>query len=1016
MVFLRRFEIPAFVGVLALAFAVAANAQVTTGTIFGRVADSTGAVVPGATVTATNTATATTKSTVTNTNGEFTLPFLTVGPYTVTVTLTGFKTHTETGLQVSSGDKLSLSYTLEVGAMSEVVTVETETPLLNSASSEENVRLSNQMVAELPMLNRDITALLNQGTGLATGGSGAELSINGMPTRGFTFTIDGVDATQDAEFPSLGMYQNFNNIKGTSLEAVKEVEVSKNVFSAEIGMAMAGNVNIISKSGTNKFHGSGFWGYQNGEWNSEDFITGLKATGTYNSYGGSIGGPIIKDKLFFFGAYEGYSDEREEPNSGNVPSRQVRAIGTAGNPPTQSYWDIWPLPTADEAPGATQARFEGIFPRTADDNHFIGRLDYNISANDLLTVRYSRGRPNFLDPSLAIGNSRDRRGEVENFAGTYTRIFGPTVTSEFRFGYNKNRTERIDLMWENEVINLDVDGVPSAGGEALIKYGTTSSFENTWSWVKGRHSFKFGGLARFWRGSRFNEETPTYEFSSVADLIANDADRAEYQFALEDFQINSFDAGVFVQDDIRVNADLMLNAGIRWDYSGVPNERDKRMYNRVGPFGGADAANPGIVQYRDPDDIYEPYYGMVSPRLGFAWTLNEETVIRGGAGIFFQPFNLFAGPVEIIQNSLGEPVEFVATGEQLDDLGIQYPATSDVVRPLVSGPCDETNYTCPQDDVFITDSALDLNRKNPYSVQWSIGVSRRLSETLAFDIGYVGNVGERLTFSPENNRADRVTGLAPVANFGLFRHYTQEDSSTYHSLQTSLRRRFQNGFGFGVHYTYASNLTYFLGEFTCCGNTEQPQEINNDLSNNRGPSAYYNRHRFFADALWELPLGQGMLAKGWQLGLLLEVRSGGMQLILDRGSRGAGDRPDFLSSDLGDAIVDDWTNEIAPNTWQYLDPTAFARVPRNPSGYQSRSGESGRRSITGPGFWAADMNLSKRFTFSSGFSFQLRAEVFNAFNNKNYGNPQTRIERTDFGQITSIGAPRQWQFGVRFDF
>jgi hypothetical protein len=938
-----------------------------------------------------------------------------VGSYTITVALEGFKTHSETGLEVNSGDKLSVRYTLEVGAMSEVVTVETETPLLNSTSSEENVRLSSQMVTELPALNRDLTALLNQGTGLSVGGSGAELSINGMPTRGFTFTIDGVDASQDAEFPSLGMYQNFNNIKGTSLEAVKEVEVSKNVFSAEIGMAMAGNVNIISKSGTNALHGSGFWGYQNGDWNSADFITGRTAPGTYNSYGGSLGGPIIKDRLFFFGAYEGYDDQRDEPNSGNVPSRQVRQIAGTGNPATQEFWDLWPLPTGSEAAGASQARFEGNFPRTRTDNHFIGRLDYNLSATDHVTLRYSRGRPKFLDPSLAIGNSRDRRGSVDNFAGTYTRVFGSSLTSELRLGYNKNRTERIDLMWENQVINLDVVGVPSAGGEGFIKYGSAGSLENTWSWISGRHSFKFGGLARFWRGSRFNEETPSYHFSSVADLLANRADRAEYQFALSDFQIRSFDMGFFVQDDIRLGDTLMLNPGLRWDYSGVPTERDGRFYNRIGPFGGADRENPGIVRYRDPDSVYEPYYGMFSPRLGFAWTATPETVVRGGLGVFFQPFNLFSGPVEIVQNSLGEPVEFIATGEQLAVLGISYPAPSSTVRPLVSGSCDLTNFTCPQNQVFFTDSALDLNRKNPYSLQWSIGVSRRLTDTLAFDIGYVGNKGERLTFSPENNRPDRVTGASPVRNFGLFRYYTQDDSSTYHSLQTSLRRRLQDGFGFGVHYTYASNLTYFQGEFTCCGNTEQPQETNNDLTFNRGQPPYYNRHRLFVDATWELPLGDGLLGKGWMIGMLFEGRSGGSLAILDRASRGAGDRPDFLSSDLADGIVDNWEDPIGPNTWQYINPAAFARVARNPSGYQSRPGHSGRRSLTGPGLMEFDFNLAKRFYFT-GRSVQLRAEVFNAFNQKNYNDPQTRIERSDFGLITGIRSSRQWQLGVRFDF
>jgi hypothetical protein len=224
-------------------------------------------------------------------------------------------------------------------------------------------------------------------------------------------------------------------------------------------------------------------------------------------------------------------------------------------------------------------------------------------------------------------------------------------------------------------------------------------------------------------------------------------------------------------------------------------------------------------------------------------------VVRGGFGVFFQPFNLFAGPVEIVQNSLGQPVEFVATGEQLDTLGIAYPAPSSAVRPLVSGKCDETTYTCPQSQVFITDSALDLNRKNPYSVQWSIGISRRLTETLAWDIGYVGNKGERLTYRPESNRPDGRRARNPVQNFGLFRYYTQDDSSTY---RASRRRReaVPERLGFGAT-TPASNLTYFQGDFTCCGNLEQPQDINNDLSLNRG-QPHYKSARLFFDATWEL--------------------------------------------------------------------------------------------------------------------------------------------------------------------
>jgi hypothetical protein len=398
--------------------------------------------------------------------------------------------------------------------------------------------------------------------------------------------------------------------------------------------------------------------------------------------------------------------------------------------------------------------------------------------------------------------------------------------------------------------------------------------------------------------------------------------------------------------------------------------------------------------------------------------MNEATVIRGGFGVFYQPFNLFAGPVEIVQNRLGEPVEAQLDTQQLAQFGISYPDPSSVVRPLVSGECDEQNYTCPQADVFISDSSLDVNRKNPYSLQWSLGFSRQLTDTIAWDLSYVGNNGKRLTYSPEYNRQDRFTGTVPVSNFGTFRHYSQEDSSTYHSVQTSLRRRFQNGLGFGVHYTYASNLTYFRGEFTCCGADEQPQEypsngLGSFLANNRGMPEYYNRHRLYADLIWELPLGEGLLAEGWMIGGLFEIRSGNSIRVNDRSSRARGDRPDSLVASPSDHINSGWDSGDAP--WQYLDVGAFAQVPQTAARFQERPGTHSRRVITGPGFWTVDFNLAKRFRFDR-FSFQLRAEVFNALNHKNYGGVQSRIERSSFGQITSASAPRIWQLGVRFDF
>lgn len=994
---------------LSLAVPAPAAAQVTTGTIYGRVLDSSRAALPGATVTATNTATATTKATVTGETGDFTLAFLPVGTYDVTIEMPGFKTREETGLEIVSGARVSVTYVLEIGAQQETVTVTSEAPLLNASSAEQDINITAEMVSELPMQNRDISALLNAGTGSSSGGG--TISINGLPPRGFTFSVDGVDASPDSEFPSLGLYQNFNYIKGVSVEAVKQVEVSKNIFSAEIGMTVSGNVNIITKSGTNQFRGSAFENFRSGDLRARNFFVKEKQAGTFNQFGGSIGGPIIENRLFFFGAYEGYRDNQDQSFSGNVPSRWVRDRVTAAIPGSQSFFDLWPLPTGPENPGDLQARFTGTNPETRDDNHFVGRVDYNLSPSDYVTARYTRGSPNYLQARLAAGNSRDRRGLNENLSATYTRVFTPTLTSELRFGFNRNSTERVDLIVDAGAVSIDLSGMPGTGGELFIKKGTNWSLEDSWSWVRGRHSIKFGGIARFWRASRINEEQPVYEFGTLSDLLANRADFAEFQFPLSEFLITSWDAGVFVQDDFRLRPDLTLNLGLRWDYSAVPNERDGRLFNREGPFGGADRGAP-VIQYRDPDSIWEANYDMFSPRLGFAWTLNEDTVLRGGTGVFYIPFNLFAGPVEIVQNGLGQPVESTLDRADLARLNVRYPDGNAAVLPKVAAAsvCDQQALSCPATG-FITDSSIDPNRPNPYSLQWTLGVQRRLSETLVADVAYVGNRGRNLTFSPDLNRVDRATGLMrPVSGLGQFRHYSQDEESDYHSLQMSLRRRFADRIGGSINYTLAENTSIFQGDFACCGRNDNPQELD-DLEANRGFTPYFRRHRLFADFIVALPLGDSALLRGWQVSGLVDLASGSPLLIRQGTSLSPGGRPDYLGSDPSDAVLGDW--DEAP--YQYLDRSMFERVPVNARGVLLRPGTAPRRRIIGPGFKNVDLAISKRFQIAM-TRLELRADLYNAFNFVNFNDPNTVIESSSFGRITSAGEGRVAQIGARIEF
>jgi hypothetical protein len=254
-----------------------------------------------------------------------------------------------------------------------------------------------------------------------------------------------------------------------------------------------------------------------------------------------------------------------------------------------------------------------------------------------------------------------------------------------------------------------------------------------------------------------------------------------------------------------------------------------------------------------------------------------------------------------------------------------------------------------------------------------------------------------------------------VDGFGGFRHYSQEDSSIYHSLQASLRKRFANNLGFGLHYTYASNLSYWRGDFACCGGHRGPQDLDN-LRANRGPTPYFLRHRFFGDFLYELPLGGSLLLEGWQIGGLIEVRSGYPVLIF-QGNAPPGARPDYLGERPQDSVRDDWRTPLDDGTYQYLDTSLYQLVPRDPVSRQAvRAGTLGRNAVTRPGYWSVDLALSKNFRFER-TRLQLRVDFFNAFNHTNLDTGWwQRADRRGFGQITDVYPGRVTQLSVRFDF
>ncbi len=301
-----------------------ASAQVTTSTLVGIVRDASGAVIPGANVVATHDGTGVSREGVTDANGEFVFSALPNGPYSVRVELTGFKSLQNRGMQLGAGQTVRQTFTLEVGTVEESVTVAGESPLIETASSSTSETLGSQEVRELPVNRRNVANLLNLAPGVTTSGAGM-VNMSGVAGGGTGVTVDGTEANSHPEARSLSHYGGQNQISIMSLDSVQEVQIIKGVLPAEYGGVAGGQVNMISRSGTNTFHGSAFYSLQNSEFNARSFLsTTPKPVGTFNQYGGTLGGPILRNKLFFFTTYEGYREEVQVNLVADVPNQQTR--------------------------------------------------------------------------------------------------------------------------------------------------------------------------------------------------------------------------------------------------------------------------------------------------------------------------------------------------------------------------------------------------------------------------------------------------------------------------------------------------------------------------------------------------------------------------------------------------------------------------------------------------------------------------------------------------------------------
>jgi hypothetical protein len=1039
----KKYYIPCWAVALCAALAMpVVQAQSNTASIFGRVMDQSNAAIPGAEVTATNEDTSSSQTAITGDVGGFSITYLQVGTYTLAIAMPGFKTKKETGLALAASDKLNLTFRLEVGDVSDFVQVTAAQPLVESSTAQHSVAITKEQVVQLPLFKRDLGQILHLGTGTHIGGKYTDtFTINGLAPASHTVNLDGVDASRQGEQSSISGKFGYNLIRGTTLEAVKEVKVSKGSMTAEVAKTFSGSLNIITKNGTNDLHGSLFYNYNSAGLNARNRRSFSKLPLVFNQFGGSVGGPLVKDQAFFFFAYEGYRQTEAALIQGDVPTAEFRAAAVAQQPAFAPFFDLYALPNQPQiSPTDITALFIGDGPRTFNENYFIFRGDVNVGEAGVLTGRFARSEPSRLQPRYP--SQVNQSGNAKQWYASYVHG-GTSFTSESRFGFNDNSPS---VLYQEFPVGADADAFLAnpvsvrfnqfgVSGQQIRNESQSWTAEEVVAFNHGDHSIKIGGRLGNLSTNEGNIWTSTYNYDTEAEFFANVPSQVSVVFGKDDYDLGRYDGGFFIQDDWRATPRLMLNLGVRYDIFGVPKERDGRLFNYDSAFS---------TTLRDPDSIFDGDFNNISPRLGFAYRLDDEgrTVIRGGGGVYFTPVPSIQMQQLVLNKSANAPGFVPATfrfnGEEALALGIQYPMGAADIAPLLSGLGRPAIWH------------MDPDTRTPYAMSWNLSIQRQLTDTMAWEIGYVGNGSRKVSLYNTANMQRRDTGLRAtdlipgMEGIGGFRMIDDADSTTYHALQTEFKKRFSNYNTFNMYYDWSNNISYFGGDLFR-GDRIQDWDLvdsaHSRLDLERGPTRHRIRHRFVMDHIVELPFGKWANSpgsrralEGWTLGGIWQWMSGegGDGYLISQGGPGGGrrQRPDFTCGSHQEAF------DTAP-AGKLFNPGCFSMVGINSIGQFDRPGTYSRYPWEYPRRFNWDLSLAKKTQLGEGIGLEIRADLINAFNNVAVSRARTgpgscsaaAVGTTDetldgpgctragnFGDIRSLTNSRQVQFNMRLTF
>ena len=1039
--------------------AVCVFAQSTTGEIAGTVTDPTGAAVPGVRITFTNENTGEVKVVESGATGDYLATQLQVGTYQASVQSDGFRTVERPGIALSALQSLRVDFVLELGQVTETVTITSQAPQVDTRSTQIGMTVDDRRIKDLPLNGRNpldlvrlVPGVQRVSTTIRPSFGQQNMNINGGRHFSVNYLLDG------------GSMSYFHRGQGLILpppDAVQEFRVSTTGVTAEHGRGFS-VISAVTRSGTNEFHGSVWHFLRNDALDARNFFSRTVPKLRFNQFGGTIGGPIARDKSFFQFTYQGQRIREDrlrtafpataDERVGNFSGADPIADADTGNPfpgnivpaskldpVAQFMLDGWvPLPDRPNGSFVTQVS------QPSDDNQYLTRVDHNLTDRHKINFRlfydHNQGADPLRNADFVNYGPNPRFNRMQTYTLEDNYLITPTFVNTIRLTYTRFNYQE-SIPFDDDLADFGATDFNHAGGvvksRPLVQITNrfrlgpgrhrqrlSQNYALSWnmSWVKGNHNFKWGlDTQRNQFLYRDNRATGSeWQFTGnrtglpMADFVTGRARRVRQASPIE-FDHRYIQSGIFFQDSFKIRRNVTMTVGVRNEF--YPRWEEQQNQQTAMVPGATSSFIPdapdGLIWLSDSQFPYQDNLVNIAPRFGIAWDVfgNGRTSVRTGYGVSYDPLTAeMAGGVQALQ-------PFGASVDLNEPFALAAPFRGTLNPfPFIFDP-SSPNFVFP----VTIPKGFAVGLRNPYMQTYNLTLQQQVTDNLMVEIAYVGNVGRNLTYNREQNMAiygEGATGRNTDARriyqgYGSIGELNSGANSSYNSLQLQIQRRFSRGLTFQTAYTYGRAIDEVLTSSAFATVTQNGLQDPSDRSAERGRGDFDIQQRLVGSFLYEIPAPRGVMSKvlgGWELGSIITLQEG-RPFHVDAGrDRSLTAVRHDRSQVVGDPALPS-NRSRGEKILHWFDADAFALAA------EGSFGNSGRNNLQGPGLFNLDVSLRKKFSINERHSVDFRVDFFNLPNNPNFGTPR-RGSATDrrLGQITGAGSGRIGQFSLKYMF